>query len=196
MKKSFSCAGFCALLAGLTVASPTSNVTAENGTVEAIDCSSPLGFLQLFFNTEPAEVKRLIFDSDAGASNANNVYESLPEPWLVSKDIDGNDSVNDDVDIKELNGGINPVDGKAYATASKRKQRCYVVRFDRDGDLEFVMRYDNVTTINNGTFDSQGRFSGARTTVIFSLKLTILQTSVKDRTGLPLTAPSATGTSV
>ncbi|MGC6398573.1 MAG: InlB B-repeat-containing protein, partial [Ilumatobacteraceae bacterium] len=200
MKKLFSCAGFCALLVGLTVASPASDVTAENGTVEAIDCSSPLGFLQLFFNTEPAEVKRLIFDSDAGASNANNVYESLPEPWLVSKDIDGNASVNDDVDIKELNGAaINPVDGKAYATASTNESNSgvYVVRFDRDGDLEFVMRYDNVTTINNGTFDSQGRFySGARTDGNFLIQRWDDLADLPGQStgaGLPLTAPSATG---
>lgn len=147
--------------------SPASNVTAETGTVKPIDCSSPLGLLQLFFNTEPAEVKRLSLDAEAGASNANNVYESLAEPWLVSKDINGNGSLNDDVDIKELNGAaINPADGKAYATARSQESGTgrYVVRFDRDGDLEFVMHYDNnESTINNGTFDSQGRFySGAR----------------------------------
>ena len=200
MKKMLSCSVFCAFLIGLTLASPASKVTAENGTVEAIDCSSPLGFLQLFFNTEPAEVKRLIFDSDAGASNANNVYESLPEPWLVSKDIDGNASVNDDVDIKELNGAaINPVDGKAYATASTNESNSgvYVVRFDRDGDLEFVMRYDNVTTINNGTFDSQGRFySGARISGNFLVQRWDDLADLPGQStgaGLPLTAPSATG---
>ena len=200
MKKLFSCAGFCVLLIGLTVASPTSIVTAENGTVEAIDCSSPLGFLQLFFNTEPAEVKRLNFDSDAGASDANNVYESLAEPWLVSKDINSNGSLNDDVDISELNGAaINPVDGKAYATASTKESNSgvYVVRFDRDGDLEFVMRYDNVTTINNGTFDSQGRFySGARTGGNFLIQRWDDLADLPGQStgaGLPLTAPSATG---
>ncbi|MEC7175121.1 MAG: hypothetical protein VXW34_05925, partial [Actinomycetota bacterium] len=78
-------------------------------TVDSIDCSSPLGLLQLFFNTEPAEVKSLVLDSDAGQSNANNVYESLNPPWLISKDVDGNGSLNDDVDISELNGAaINP----------------------------------------------------------------------------------------
>ena len=200
MKKFLSCGPICALLIALTFVSFASNVNAENGTVEPIDCSSPLGLLQLFFNTEPAEVKRLIFDSDAGASNASNVYESLPEPWLVSKDIDGNGSLNDDPDISELNGAaINPIDGKAYATASTKESDSgvYVVRFDRDGDLEFVMRYDNVTTINNGTFDSQGRFySGARTDGNFLIQRWDNLADLPGQStgsGLPLTAPSATG---
>ena len=200
MNKTFSCGVLCALLIGLALASPASNVTAENGTVEPIDCSSPLGLLQLFFNTEPAEVKRLSLDSDAGASNANNVYESLDQPWLVSKDIDGNGSLNDDPDISELNGAaINPVDGKAYATASTKESNSgvYVVRFDQDGDLEFVMRYDNVTTINNGTFDSQGRFySGARTGGNFLIQRWDNLADMPGQStgsGLPLTAPSATG---
>ena len=140
------------------------------------------------------------FDSDAGASDANNVYESLAEPWLVSKDINGNGSLNDDVDISELNGAaINPIDGKAYATASTKESNSgvYVVRFDRDGDLEFVMRYDNVTTINNGTFDSQGRFySGARTGGNFLIQRWDDLADLPGQStgaGLPLTAPSATG---
>ena len=169
-------------------------------TVDSIDCSSPLGLLQLFFNTEPAEVKSLVLDSDAGQSNANNVYESLNPPWLISKDVDGNGSLNDDVDISELNGAaINPIDGKAYATASTKESNSgvYVVRFDRDGDLEFVMRFNNVTTINNGTFDSQGRFySGARVGLDFLIqRWDNLADIVGQSTGsgMPLTAPSATG---
>ena len=64
-----------------------------------------------------------MLDSDAGQSNANNVYESLNPPWLISKDVDGNGSLNDDVDISELNGAaINPIDGKAYATASTKER--------------------------------------------------------------------------
>ena len=169
-------------------------------TVDSIDCSSPLGLLQLFFNTEPAEVKSLVLDSDAGQSNANNVYESLNPPWLISKDVDGNGLLNDDVDISELNGAaINPIDGKAYATASTKESNSgvYVVRFDRDGDLEFVMRFNNVTTINNGTFDSQGRFySGARVGSDFLIqRWDNLADIVGQSTGsgMPLTAPSATG---
>ena len=205
MKRALACGTAFALLVGLTLASPASNVTAQNGTVEPIDCSSPLGLLQLFFNTEPAEVKRLIFDSDAGASNANNLYESLAEPWLVSKDVNGNGSLNDDVDIKELNGAaINPIDGKAYATARIQESGSgrYVVRFDRDGDLEFVMRYDNTaSTINNGTFDSQGRFySGARTGGGSNLEFVIQHwdgladlPGQSTSAGLEVTEPSATG---
>ncbi|MCH1435987.1 MAG: InlB B-repeat-containing protein [Acidimicrobiales bacterium] len=134
-----------------------SAVAAANGTVEPIDCSEGPGLVQVFFSasTRTATAKQLVLDTDAGSTGASNTYADFSPAWTVSLDVPGDD------DLKELNGtSINPVDGKAYAAVRSDAGREYLVRFDRDGDLEFLHEY-SATTTNNGTFDSQGRFYSA-----------------------------------
>ncbi|MEK9885080.1 MAG: InlB B-repeat-containing protein [Acidimicrobiaceae bacterium] len=157
MKKTFTLGTISALLIVLAAAVPTHNVSAVNGTVETIDCSNSLGLIQMFFNesTRTATAKQLVLDADAGSSGASNNYSDFSPAWTISLDVPGDD------DLKELNGtSINPTDGKAYATARSDAGIEYLVRFDRDGDLEFLHTY-SATTVNNGTFDSDGRFYSA-----------------------------------
>ena len=130
----------------------------QDGAVDPIDCSESLGLVQMFFNvnTRTATAEQLVLDSNAGSADASNVYQDFSPAWTVSLDVPGND------DLKELNGtAINPVDGKAYAAVRSDANREYLVRFDRDGDLEFLHEYTGATTVNNGTFDSAGRFYSA-----------------------------------
>ena len=130
----------------------------QDGAVDPIDCSESLGLVQMFFdvNTRTATAEQLVLDSDAGSADASNVYQDFSPAWTVSLDVPGND------DLKELNGtAINPVDGKAYAAVRSDANREYLVRFDRDGDLEFLHEYGDASTVNNGTFDSAGRFYSA-----------------------------------
>lgn len=111
----------------------------------------------MFFNasTRTATAKQLVLDADAGSSGASNNYSDFSPAWTINLDVLGDD------DLKELNGtSINPTDGKAYATARSDAGIEYLVRFDRDGDLEFLHTY-SATTVNNGTFDSAGRFYSA-----------------------------------
>jgi hypothetical protein len=145
------------LLVSLAFGTLNSNVTAANGTVEAIDCSNSLGLVQMFFNTSTrtATAKQLVLSADAGSSEASNNYTDFSPAWTISLDVPGDD------DLKALNGtSINPLDGKAYGTARSDAGVEYLVRFDRDGDLEFLHTY-SATTINNGAFDSSGRFYSA-----------------------------------
>ena len=140
------------LALGLALGATSSNVTAENGSVDAIDCSGSLGLVQMFFNNSNATAKQLLLDADAGSSDASNNYADFSPAWTVSFDVPGND------DLIELNGtSINPVDGKAYAAVRTNANREYLVRFDRDGDLEFLYEY-SASVVHNGTFDSQGRY--------------------------------------
>ena len=130
----------------------------QDGAVDPIDCSESLGLVQMFFNvnTRTATAEQLALDSNAGSADASNGYQDFSPAWTVSLDVPGND------DLKELNGtAINPVDGKAYAAVRSDANREYLVRFDRDGDLEFLHEYTDATTVNNGTFDSAGRFYSA-----------------------------------
>ncbi|MCH1489783.1 MAG: InlB B-repeat-containing protein [Ilumatobacteraceae bacterium] len=157
MKKRFAYGTVSAVLIGLALGAPASNVTAENGTVDAIDCSNSLGLVQMFFNasTRTATAKQLVLDADAGSSGASNNYTDFSPAWTLSLNVPGDD------DLKEINGSsINPLDGKAYGTARSDAGVEYLVRFDRDGDLEFLHSY-SATTVNNGTFDSAGRFYSA-----------------------------------
>ena len=159
MKKSLAWSTVSALLIGLALGAHNSRVSAANGTVEAIDCSNSLGLVQMFFNasTRTATAKQLVFDEDAGSSDASNNYTEFSPAWTISLDVPGDD------DLKALNGtSINPLDGKAYGTARSDASVEYLVRFDRDGDLEFLHTY-SATTINNGAFDSSGRFYSAAT---------------------------------
>ena len=159
MKKTLAWSTVSALLIGLTLGAHNSHVSAANGTVEAIDCSNSLGLVQMFFNasTRTATAKQLVFDEDAGSSDASNNYTEFSPAWTISLDVPGDD------DLKALNGtSINPLDGKAYGTARSDASVEYLVRFDRDGDLEFLHTY-SATTINNGAFDSSGRFYSAAT---------------------------------
>ena len=135
----------------------SSAVAAANGTVEPIDCSASLGLVQMFFNatTRIADARRLVLDANAGSAVASNNYADFDPAWTISLNVPGDD------DLKELNGtSINPVDGKAYGAARSDAGIEYLVRFDRDGDLEFLHEY-SATTVNNGTFDSSGRYYSA-----------------------------------
>ena len=156
-RRVLACAALAALPLSLAHVAPSA-VAAANGTVEAIDCSEGLGLVQVFFSasTRTATAKQLVLDTDAGSTGASNTYADFTPAWTVSLDVPGDD------DLKELNGtSINPVDGKAYAAVRSDAGREYLVRFDRDGDLEFLHEYTGATTVNNGTFDSQGRFYSA-----------------------------------
>ena len=145
------------LALGLTLGATSSNVTAEIGSIDAIDCSESLGLVQMFFDSSTATAKQLLLDADAGSSDASNNYADFDPAWTVSFDVPGND------DLKELNGtAINPVDGKAYAAVKTHADREYLVRFDRDGDLEFLYEY-SASVAHNGAFDSQGRYYSAAT---------------------------------
>ena len=153
--------GFCQALGAVSAAAllvvASSSVSAQDGSVDPIDCSGSLGLVQMFFSVETrtATAKQLVLDSDAGSTGASNNYADFSPAWTVSLDVPGDD------DLKELNGtSINPVDGKAYAAVRSDAGLEYLVRFDRDGDLEFLLEY-SATTTNNGTFDSQGRFYSA-----------------------------------
>ena len=129
-----------------------SSVSAQDGSVDPIDCSEGLGLVQMFFDSSTATAKRLVLDEDAGSSGASNVYEEFSPGWTVSFDVPGSD------ELVELNGtSINPVDGKAYAAVRTQANREYLVRFDRDGDLEFLYEY-TASVVHNGTFDSEGRY--------------------------------------
>ena len=157
MKKTFAWGTASALLIGLALGAHSSHVSAANGTVEAIDCSNSLGLVQMFFDasTRTATAKQLMLDADAGSSGASNNYTDFSPAWTISLDVPGDD------DLKALNGtSINPLDGKAYGTARSDASVEYLVRFDRDGDLEFLHTY-SASTINNGAFDSSGRFYSA-----------------------------------
>ena len=158
MKKTFTLGTISALLISLAAAAPAHNVSAANGTIETIDCSNSLGLIQMFFNasTRTATAKQLVLDADAGSSGASNNYTDFNPAWTISLDVPGDD------DLKALNAiSINPMDGKAYGAARSDANVEYLVRFDRDGDLEFLHEY-SASTVNNGTFDSVGRFySGA-----------------------------------
>ena len=144
--------GVCVVVFGLALGATSSSVTAENGSVDPVDCSGSLGLVQMFFNSSTATAKQLLLDADAGSPDASNNYADFNPAWTVSFDIPGSD------DLKELNGtSINPVDGKAYAAVRTNANREYLVRFDRDGDLEFLYEY-SASVVHNGTFDSQGRY--------------------------------------
>ena len=146
-----------ALAASLLVAS--SSVSAQDGSV-TIDCSESLGLVQMFFelNGTEATAKQLLLDADAGAVGASNNYADFSPAWTISFDVPGDD------DLTNFNGtSINPVDGKAYALVQSVADRNYLVRFDRDGDLEFLFEVTGASTINNGAFDSQGRYYSAAT---------------------------------
>ena len=145
-----------ALAAGLLVAS--SSVSAQDGSVDPIDCSESLGLVQMFFGSTTATAKQLLLDADAGSADASNTYADFSPAWTISFDVPGDD------DLTNLNGtSINPVDGKAYALVQSVADRNYLVRFDRDGDLEFLFEVTGASTINNGAFDSQGRYYSAAT---------------------------------
>ncbi len=156
-RRVLACAALAALPLSLAHVAPSA-VAAANGTVEPVDCSESLGLVQVFFSasSRTATAKQLVLDTDAGSTGASNTYADFGPAWTVSLDVPGDD------DLKELNGtSINPVDGKAYAAVRSDAGREYLVRFDRDGDLEFLHEYTGATTVNNGTFDSQGRFYSA-----------------------------------
>ena len=145
-----------ALAAGLLVAS--SSVSAQDGSVDPIDCSESLGLVQMFFGSTTATAKQLLLDADAGSADASNTYADFSPAWTISFDVPGDD------DLTNLNGtSINPVDGKAYALVKGAANRKYFVRFDRDGDLEFLFEFTGASTINNGAFDSLGRFYSSAT---------------------------------
>jgi len=138
----------------------SSSVSAQDGSVDPIDCSDSLGLAQMFFDasTRTATAKQLLLDADAGSTGASNTYADFNPAWTVSLDVPGDD------DLKVLNGtSINPVDGKAYGFVKSDANREYLVRFDRDGDLEFLFEFTGASTINNGAFDSQGRFYSSAT---------------------------------
>ena len=112
----------------------------------------------MFFNasTRTATAKQLVLDADAGSSGASNNYTDFSPAWTISLDVPGDD------DLKELNGtSTNPIDNKVYGAARSDAGVEYLVRFDRDGDLEFLHEYTGASTVNNGTFDSAGRFYSA-----------------------------------
>ena len=85
----------------------SSSVSAQDGSVDPIDCSESLGLVQMFFGSTTATAKQLLLDADAGSADASNTYADFNPAWTISFDVPGDD------DLTNLNGtSINPVDGK------------------------------------------------------------------------------------